>query len=74
MTSTGLRPAYMRQVHVRNDAIYTPASITHTMVALLADHAAKGNATVSVTFPGAGLFRCGSSRLDCLAERGKDPA
>jgi type I restriction enzyme M protein len=41
-----LRAAYMRQVHVRDDAIYTPASITHTMVALLADHAAKGNATV----------------------------
>ena len=41
-----LRAAYVRQVQVRDDAIFTPASITDTMVALLADHAAKGNVRV----------------------------
>jgi len=41
-----LRAAYVRHVQVRDDVIYTPASITDTMVALLADHATKGNVTV----------------------------
>lgn len=41
-----LRTAFVREVCAGGDEIYTPASITRTMVALLADDTAQGNISV----------------------------
>ena len=46
MTSARLRAAFLQEVCGRGDAICTPASITRTMVALLAGHTAQGNVSV----------------------------
>ena len=41
-----LRAVFVRQLHAHDDAIFTPTSITRTMVALLDRHAAEGNVKV----------------------------
>ena len=41
-----LRAAFLQEVCARGDAICTPASITRTMVALLASHATRGYVSV----------------------------
>ncbi|MFI7284849.1 N-6 DNA methylase [Micromonospora chersina] len=41
-----LRAAYLREVGLHSDAIYTPTSVARTMVALLTSHTAQGNVRV----------------------------
>jgi type I restriction enzyme M protein len=41
-----LHAAYVREARVRSDSIYTPISVTRTMVALLAGHTVHGNVRV----------------------------